>query len=199
MGILEVDMLGSAKQIFTEVEYLDIERNAEVKSEYHKGSIFAMSGASRNHNLIVTNTIAELRNFLKETFCEVYPSDMKVKIEKHNLYTYPDITIICDKPIFLDNRKDVILNPVLLIEVLSNSTEAYDRGKKFRFYRDIPTLREYILVSQNDRKIEKFVLNNTYFWSFMDTKEDDKFIFLDTIQMKLSLDEVYNKVVFENE
>src|SRR2546427_2666626 len=127
----------------TEAEYLRLERQAELKSEYFQGEIFAMAGGSRAHSLIATNLLRELSGRLKASDCIVYNADLRVKVEATGLLTYPDISVVCGTQRFLDEQEDTLLNPTLVVEVLSDSTEAYDCGKKLEHYRQIPTCREY--------------------------------------------------------
>ncbi len=178
----------------TEEEYLEFERNSEIKHEYFEGKIFATSGASEAHNLIVTNLIAILGLHLKKKPCRVYPSYMRLKIEKTRLYTYPDVMIVCGQDKFDDEHKDMLLNPDVIIEVLSDSTESYDRGKKFENYRKIGSLKEYVLISQNTPKIEKFVRAENYRWIFSATDENITDMPLESVGCMLNLDEVYDKV-----
>jgi len=135
-------MLPQPIPYLSEEEYLEFERNSEIKHEYFDGEIFAMSGASEAHNLIVANVIGELGSQLKKKPCRVYPSHMRVKIESTKFYTYPDVMIVCEKENFADDKEDMQLNPDVIIEVLSDSTESYDRGKKFSHYRQIASLKE---------------------------------------------------------
>src|SRR5437868_8492820 len=141
-------MSSQPKTLLTPEEYLAIERKAEYRSEYLNGEMFAMTGASRKHNLIALNIAGELRQQLKSKPCEAYVNDMRVRIPATDLYTYPDVTVVCGDPEFEDAFIDTLLNPTLLIEVLSESTESYDRGKKFGYYRTIQSLAEYLLVAQ---------------------------------------------------
>jgi Uma2 family endonuclease len=177
-----------------EEEYLEFERNSEIKHEYFDGEIFAMSGASRKHNLIVSNVISSLMSQLKKR-CRVYPSDMRVKIETTKLYTYPDVMIVCGQDKFADKKEDILLNPDVIIEVLSDSTENYDRGKKFENYRKIGSLKEYVLISQHTRKIEKFLKTEHRRWIWDETDEEHKEIILESVGCALNLDEVYDKVL----
>jgi len=133
----------------TEEQYLEIERAAESKSEYFQGEMFAMGGAGAAHNRLVWNLIAELGPRLRSGPCQGYPSDMRVRVSATGLYTYPDVVVVCGEPRFLDDRRDTLLNPSLIVEVLSPSTEAYDRGRKFEHYRSIPSLTEYLLVASD--------------------------------------------------
>ncbi len=176
-------------------KYLEIERAAEYKSEYFNGEMFALAGAKRNHNLIALNTGSELRMQLKGRPCQVYPSDMRVKVPETGLYTYPDVVVVCGEPQFEDKVTDTLLNPVVIIEVLSESTEGYDRGKKFEHYRHIPSLQEYVLISQDRCKIEKFLKQKE--WTLFEESSLESAMELPSIQCSLKLSEVYDKVVFE--
>lgn len=182
-----------ARKTFTESEYLELERNADFKSEYYNGETFAMAGASLIHNKIVSNLIFLFNQFLKDKPCDVYPSDLRLQVEKSGLYTYPDITIVCGKTELLDNKFDTLKNPTILIEVLSDSTEKYDRGQKFSFYREIPSLKEYILVSSKTMKIEKFKRLEDGNYLYIESNEHQPFP-IDSIDMNLNLEDVYNKI-----
>jgi len=182
-----------ARKTFTESEYLELERNADFKSEYYNGEIFAMAGATLIHNKIVSNLIFLFNQFLKDKPCDVYPSDLRLQVEKSGLYTYPDITIVCGKTELLDNKFDTLKNPTVLIEVLSDSTEKYDRGQKFSFYREIPSLKEYILVSSKTMKIEKFKRLEDGNYLYIESNEHQPFP-IDSIKMNLNLEDVYNKI-----
>src|SRR3989442_15220798 len=138
-------------------EYLRLERQAAYKSEYVHGQIFAMGGASRKHNLVGGNIFGELRQQLKGRLCEAYMSDMRVKVTATGLYTYPDVVVVCGEPKFEDENVDTLINPTLIAEVLSDSTEAYDRGAKFGHYRKVDSLTEYLLVAQKEPRIEQYV------------------------------------------
>lgn len=140
----------------SEADYLRLERAAQFKSQFYDGEMFAMSGGTRWHSLITGNLIRELGTALKKQKCLVYDSNMRVKVEATGLYTYPDVVVAGNDQRFLDGVMDTLLNPSLLIEVLSESTEAYDRGKKFIHYRRIPSLNEYLLVSQTEPVVEQF-------------------------------------------
>lgn len=182
------------EHILTPEKYLAVERQAECKSEYFAGEMFAMAGASRQHNLIVSNLIRILGNQLLEHNCNVYPSDMRVKISKIDKYTYPDIVVACGEEEFEDNESDTLLNPVVIIEVLSESTEAYDRGKKFEHYQYLESLAEYVLVAQESYSIERYVRQNDETWSYRGFHSVDDVVPLRTIHCQLSLQDVYAKV-----
>lgn len=133
----------------TEAEYLAFERASETKHEYIDGHVYAMAGASRTHNLIYTNTVAALHPQLRQTPREIYQGVMRVKVQFGDLYSYPEVTIVCDKPQFADSKQDMLLNPVILVEVLSPTTANYDRGRKFQQYRQLESIQEYLLIEQD--------------------------------------------------
>ncbi|GAK59789.1 hypothetical protein U27_06774 [Candidatus Vecturithrix granuli] len=192
-------MYPQPKTYVTPEEYLAIERQAEYKSEYWNGEMFAMAGASERHVLITTNTAGELRTQLKSRPCRVYSIDLRVKVRSTGLYTYPDIVVICEKPVFDDKQQDTLLNPIVLIEVLSPSTEAYDRGEKFSHYRTIESLSDYLLISQTRPRIEHFIRQPHEQWIFSDCHDMDGAIAIASIGCTLALAEVYDKVEFEKE
>ena len=192
-------MSANPKTKLTPEEYLKFERNSEERHEYFDGEIFAMSGAKRNHNVIAWNIGGELRQKLKGKNCEAYPADMRVFVPKTGLYTYPDIVVICGEPKFKDNVFDTLLNPILLIEVLSETTESYDRGKKFQHYRSIETLQEYVLVAQDEARIEKYVKTGDGFWLLSEAVGLESEIEFASIECRIALREVYDKVNFEDE
>ncbi len=189
--------LPAAKQISIE-EYLLLEETAEEKHEYYLGEVFAMAGGTIAHNQIVSNTIAELNFFLRGKNCQVFPSDLKVHIEANSLFTYPDLSIVCGEPERWKNRNDVITNPVVLIEVLSKKTENYDRGQKFKLYRDIPALKEYILISSREILIEKYTRLSTYFWNFREINNPDEVLQIESIAFTCPIKELYRNVSFQN-
>ncbi len=178
----------------TEEEYLEFERNSDIRHEYFDGEIFAMSGGSEAHNLIVANVVITLGNQLKKKPCRVYPSDMRLKIDKTRLYTYPDVMIVCGERKFDDQYKDMLLNPDVIIEVLSDSTENYDRGKKFEHYQKIESLKEYVLIHQNIRKIERFLKTEHCRWIWDETDDEHIEITLESVGCTLNIDDVYDKI-----
>ena len=177
-------------------EYLNREKDAEFRSEYFRGEMFAMAGASANHNLIVLNAGASLREQLKKKPCRVYPSDLRLRIETTSLYTYPDLSVVCGEPKLETNGVDVLLNPVVLVEVLSDSTEAYDRGKKFEHYRTIPSLKHYVLIAQDRHSIDCFSRKPDGSWVLTSCQALDEKVELEAIDSQLAAAEVYDKVVF---
>lgn len=183
----------------TETDYLALDRESEIKHEFIDGEIYAMRGASRNHNLIVVSTIATLYNQLRDKSCETYPSDMKVRTPSTRSYTYPDITVVCDEPQFDDDQRDILLNPTLIIEVLSPNTERYDRGKKFQRYRELKSLQEYILIAQDSPHIERFVHQKDGFWQFSEADGLEASLDLTSIGCKLALTDVYEQITFDSD
>lgn len=176
-------------------QYLEAERRAETKSEYLNGQIFAMTGASRAHNLVVTNLVGELRTQLRGRPCEVYPSDMRVRVTETGLYTYPDVTVVCGEPRLEDEHADTLLNPTLLIEVLSESTQRYDRGRKAEHYRRIPSLEEYLLVDQTEPRVERYRRRGEREWLLTEVSGLGERIELDSIDGALALRDVYERVL----
>ncbi len=184
------------KHYITPEEYLHCERKADFRSEYFQGEMFAMASASANHNLIVLHTGASLRDQLKKRPCRVYPSDLKLRIEATGLYTYPDVSIVCGEPQLESNHGDVLLNPIVLVEVLSDSTEAYDRGKKFQHYRTIPSLKHYVLIAQDRHSIDCFTRTSDESWLLTSCQSFEEKVELSAIECELAASEVYDKVAF---
>jgi Uma2 family endonuclease len=176
-------------------EYLERERLAEY-SEFYRGETFAMVGGTPRHSLIKSNALGEILFRLKGRLCTAYNSDLRILIAATGLYTYPDISVIRGELQFDDAKRDTVLNPTLIVEVLSDSTEAYDRGKKFEHYRKIPTFREYILVSQDSPKLERFTRNPDDTWTLTVVTGLDQSLDLVTIGVTLPLAEVYDKLDF---
>ncbi|QDU91581.1 hypothetical protein Pla175_50110 [Pirellulimonas nuda] len=188
------------KTSLSPTQYLELERAAvDCKHEFYRGEMFAMGGASRQHNRATVNLTGLIHAALRQSQCEVLGSDMRVKIDATGLYTYPDLTITCEKPEFEDQHLDTLLNPQVIFEVLSKSTEAYDRGKKFGHYRSLPSLKEYFLVSQDRPQIDRFSLGEGGVWQLNDASGLDASITVGSIDLVLPLREVYARVEFEAE
>jgi Uma2 family endonuclease len=177
-------------------EYLARERAATYRSEYFDGETFAMAGGSPQHSLIKVNVTGELRARLKGARCTAYDSDLRVLVSRTGLYTYPDASVICGPLEFEDEHRDTVLNPTVVVEVLSESTEAYDRGKKFGHYRQVPTLREYLLVSQEEPRIERFFRNDDGTWTLTEAAGLEATLRLPSLGIEIALREVYDKVEF---
>jgi Uma2 family endonuclease len=178
-------------------EYLRLERQAEYKSEYVNGEIFAMTGASRKHNLVAGNTFGELRQQLKGRQCQAYVSDMRVKVTATGLYTYPDVVVVCGEPRFEDGYVDTLLNPTLLVEVLSPSTERYDRIAKSSYYRTLESLAEHLLVAQDEVRLEQYVKQPNGQWLLFECTSLDNVVELASIGCSLNLRDVYDKVLLD--
>ena len=185
------------KDKFSIEEYLEMENAADEKHEYYKGEIFAMSGAKVPHNRISTNLLVALAIKLKGKSCEPFGSDSRIHIEANTLFTYPDISIICGEVMTLNNDDYNVLNPTVIVEVLSKSTKNYDRGEKFKLYRDIPTLREYILVDSKGIHIEVFRLNDNGHWELEEYKSLDDNVLIKAINETIALTEIYEGVEIE--
>ncbi len=184
------------KTYLTPEEYLEIERKAEYKNEYFNGETFALAGTSKEHNIIAGNLITELKSQLRGKPCEVFFSELRVKVPSANLYTYPDIIVVCGEQKFEDKKFDTLLNPTLIIEILSESTETYDRGKKFENYLQFESLQEYLLVSQKYIRIEKYLRQDKGKWLFSEERDSEKVVELPSIKCSLSLKEVYRNIKF---
>ena len=182
---------------YTAAEYLELERQAEYKSEFVDGEIFALAGATRAHNLIALNCGAELRQQLKSKPCETYASDMRVQLAESRRYTYPDVVVVCGEADFTNGKRDTLTNPTLTIEVLSPSTEGYDRGEKFEHYRKLTSLQTYVLISQDRPFLELFERQENGYWRLSERKGLDSSLPLPSIGCELQLAEVYDRIDFE--
>jgi len=182
------------KNKLTEAEYLALERVAEFKSEFYNGEMFAMAGASRQHNELKENLSIEIGGRLKGGPCRTYSSDMRVRVKQTGLYTYPDLLIVCGKPEFDPKNDDVLLNPQVIIEILSKSTESYDRGKKFQHYQRLPSLREYVLVSQERMVVERFVRQPDGDWLLTTFEGPAARLALVTVGVQVPLEDIYRGV-----
>jgi Uma2 family endonuclease len=188
-------MTALPKQTYTPEEYLALERKADYRSEYINGEIYAMAGASREHNLIALNLASEIRAQLRQKPCETYVADMRVRVEATNLYTYPDIVVVCGEPAFAEDKFDTLTNPTVLIEILSYSTASYDRVSKFHHFRRLPSLQEYILVHQEKAAIEHYVLEENK-WTLVDIFGLDSKLSLSSINCEIGLQDIYERVEF---
>lgn len=187
-------MSSQVKIYYTPNEYLALERQAEHKSEYFNGEIFAMTGASRRHNLVAGNVFAALHLQLRKRPCEIYPNDMRVKASPTGLYTYPDVVVVCGEPLFDDEQRDTLLNPTVLVEVLSKSTASYDRGEKFEHYRKLASLLEYLVIAQNKYHVEHYVRQQDNQWLLAETDDIQQTVHLSSIECDLALADIYDKV-----
>jgi Uma2 family endonuclease len=189
--------MASAQRItrYTPEQYLAMERKADFKSEYDGGFITAMAGASRQHNLIAGNMHSEMRSQLKARPCEVYIGDMRLCVGPTGLYTNPDVMVACGETQFQVDDVDTLLNPTVIVEVLSESTESYDRGRKFGHYRRLPSLREYVLVAQDEIRVERYTCRGDD-WVLTELTRLDDTLRLTSIDCEVALREIYAKVTF---
>ncbi len=182
------------KTHITEAEYLAFERNSETKHEFVDGEVFAMTGASRAHNLIGTNLTRIIGTQLRGKGCEIYASDMRVKVDKK--YVYPDVTVVCGEAQFADKEFDNLLNPTVIFEILSNTTESYDRGTKSENYRKLKSLQEYVLVAQHKPHVERYLRQADGTWNLKEANGLEGRLELTAIGCTLHLAEVYEQVTF---
>jgi Uma2 family endonuclease len=192
-------MAAVLKPHVTAADYLAAERTGKTKHEYLAGQVYAMAGASERHNLVAMNTGASLHAQLRRRSCNVYPSDMRVKTRAMGLYTYPDLSVVCGTPQFEDERRDTLLNPTLIVEVLSPTTENYDRGRKFQHYRTMPSLVEYVIIAQDVMHVEHYARQPDGRWLLTEADGAAGAIQLAAIGCELALADVYEKVEFEDE
>jgi Uma2 family endonuclease len=183
-----------AKKLFySKEEYLEMETAAEYKSEYYNGEVFAMSGGSYKHSVICVNLIWGIRESVANKDCTAFESNMKLDIPKFNLFVYPDVMAVCGDIEFFENRTDTIRNPILVIEVASPGTQSFDRIQKFAYYRSVPSVKEYVLVSQDEPLIETYYKQNEKIWIYTVARGFEDTITFRTIECELELREIYRK------
>lgn len=182
------------KKYFTMAEYLEVEKEASEKHEYYRGELFAMSGAGPKHNIIFRNLFRELAFTLKGKPCQPYGSDQRVHIPENGLFTYPDISIICGNIDTSVEDDDSIIHPAVIIEILSPSTRDYDRGSKFKLYRAIPTLKEYIMVDSESISVETFRLNEDKTWQIEEYEQAGQSLYIRSLGFSIPLTEIYDGV-----
>lgn len=176
-------------------QYLQLERASQTRNEFFAGEIFAMTGASRTHNLIAGNLFSGIHSQLRGRSCEVYMADMRIKVAASGLYTYPDVVATCEQPKFEDDVLDTLLNPQVIVEV----TKSYDRGKKFEHYRRLPSLQHYILVAQNRCHIEKYTRTTDGQWLLWETSQPSDTLHIESIDCSLIVSDIYERVSFADE
>ena len=184
------------KKKLTPQEYLVIERAADFKSEFFDGEMFAMAGTSKEHSIITVNLTGEFYAALRGKVCQPFSSDLRVKVSASGLYTYPDLTIVCGPVDVEDEQADVLLNPTLIIEVLSPGTERYDRGKKFDLYRELDSLKEYVLVSQDQYRVEQFLRGNGSEWGYRVAFKEDDIVEFPSVGCSIPIKDIYARVAF---
>lgn len=196
MGLAKV----KSETLYTPEDYLAFEREAKTRHEFFDGEIYAMAGESLSHSRVCVNLSGEVRNKLKGKPCEALSPNMKVRTSSASLFAYPDLTVVCGEPQFHDTKKDVLINPQAIFEVLSPSTETYDRTTKFQKYRlGNSTLTDYFLISQDKPFVEHFMKQADGNWLYRSYSELDETVKIETLDCELSLREIYDRVEFEIE
>ncbi len=185
-----------SKEYISPKDYIDGERISSIKHEYNDGEVFALSGAKMNHNIINVNLASEISIILKNRKCSIFSNDMRVSVSEKLTYTYPDIVIVCGELLFEDNQLDTLKNPAVIIEILSDSSEHYDRVGKFRLYKNNLHIKEYLLVSQKEPFIESYTRTDTDTWAYNTYESFNAVLKIDTIQADIPLSEIYDKIDF---
>ena len=188
--------LQTKKRQYTPEEYLQLEEQAEYKNEYHNGEISPMTGGTTNHNEIAGNFYANLKFGLRQQDYRVYIGDVRLWIPRHRIYTYPDVMVIKGEPIYADQGTTTVTNPILIAEVLSKSTQNYDQGDKFTYYRSIPEMEEYILISQQQYHLMQYAKTSANKWLLSEYEEKNSLIKLNAIAFELELSDIYTGVDF---
>lgn len=184
------------KSFYTPEEYLELEKDATYKSEYYDGEIVPMAGGTTNHNKISLNFCVGFKIAPKKQKYDIYMGDVRLWMERYRFYTYPDIMIIQGEPVYHGNGTSTVTNPLVIAEVLSPSTKDYDRSSKFRFYRSLPSFKEYILIDQDSFYVEKFSKNSENQWLFTAYESEDALLSLSTVDFQISLNDLYEGVNF---
>ena len=187
------------QRYYSPEEYLELEEAAEFRSEYHEGEIIPMTGGTPNRNQIGGNFYAAILAAFRGQPYRVFMSDLRLWIPQTRLFTYPDVMIVSGELEYVEGRRDTITNPVAIAEVLSDSTEDYDRGKKFKLYRSIPSLREYILIAQSEMQVEQFSKTDDNKWILSEYEGENAVLALTSLSFQIALPDIYDKVKFESE
>lgn len=190
-------VLQTEKRHYTPEEYLELEENAEYKNEYRNGEIIPMTGGTTNHNKIALNFCRKFPLNVQGQNYDIYMGDVKLSIPRYRIYTYPDIIVIKGEPIYEGTGKIIVTNPLLIVEVLSNSTKNYDKTDKFKYYRSIPEFQEYIMIDQYSFAVEQFTKRTAGQWIFQEYEGEDAILKLDSIDLEISLRDIYERVNFE--
>jgi len=192
-------LVQSQKKIYSPDEYRELEENAEFRNEYRDGEIVQMSGGSINHSRIIRNLSRVLGNLLEGQPYELFHNDLRLWIPRYRRGTYPDVMVIEGEPVFTEGRNDEILNPMLIVEVLSKSTKDFDREDKFRFYRSIPEFFEYVLVNQSEFLVAQYIKTEPNEWLFREYEGETATVSFASLGVQMSMSEIYAKVVFETQ
>ncbi|MBD2777106.1 Uma2 family endonuclease [Iningainema tapete] len=190
-------MVTTQQRYYTPEEYLELEETADYKSEYIDGQIIPMAGGTTNHNKIALNLSTGLNSTFRQQDYEVFMTDVRLWMPKKRIYTYPDVMVVAGEAEYLNNRTDIIVNPQVIVEVLSKSTQGYDREDKFEAYRTIDTFQEYLLIDQTRIRVEQYSKKGKKQWSLYEYDEEDQAITLTSVPFEISLQDLYNKVKFE--
>ncbi|MDJ0580246.1 Uma2 family endonuclease [Crocosphaera sp.] len=191
--------IASEKQIYTPEEYLQLEEKSTEKHEYRNGEIVLMTGGTTNHNRLVLEFCTYLNFALREQNAEVFAGDVRLWIPDYREYTYPDIMVVQGQPVYQSPGTTTITNPTIIVEVLSKSTQARDRGDKFRFYRSVPEFKEYILIDQYTVLVEHFVKTSDHQWMLTEYEAKEANLSLNSVNFEISLEELYKRVNFDEE
>jgi Uma2 family endonuclease len=191
---MEAIMTLLTKKFYTPAEYFKFEEQSETKHEYRDGRIVPMAGASSNHILVASNVLSALDQRLQHTPCLIYTNDMRVLVKPQNIYTYPDVTVVCDKPEFVKGRNDTISNPTVIVEVLSPSTRAYDRGRKSDLYRALKSLQAYILIEPDYAHIDYYWRQADGSWELTEHNQLNQTLTIQALRVTIPLTKIYNKV-----
>lgn len=191
-------MIHPAKKVITPEEYLALEEKADHKSEYYNGEMFALAGGSVNHNQITFNVAKAFDRLPTHKPCRVFSNDVRLRTQKSGLYTYPDVMVICGRIEFVPGRDDTLTNPILIVEVWSDSTKAYDRGEKFAMYRQIPTLQEYVMIDQTQPYVEHY-RRDGHFWVLETLEKADAILTLPSLECEIPLAVMYEKVEWQSQ
>lgn len=183
----------------TPEEYLERERQAETRSEYIRGEIFAMAGASIRQATIISNLVVEIGAQLRTSKCSVFSTDLRLAVNPAGMYTYPDVMVICGDPVTIDTHRDTIANPVLIIEVLSDSTKNYDRGQKFQYYRSLSSLKEYVTVAQDEIHLERHIRGTAGEWILTEFDKLEDRLEFQSINVSLVLSDIYRRIDFTSQ
>jgi Uma2 family endonuclease len=192
-------LVQNKEKFYSPDEYRELEENAEFRNEYRDGEIVQMTGGSINHSRIIRNLSRVLGNLLEGQPYELFHNDLRLWIPRYRRGTYPDVMVIQGEPVFNEGRSDEILNPMLIVEVLSKSTNNFDKEDKFRFYRSIPELREYVLVSQYEFLVEQYIKTESNEWLFREYEGETATVSFASVGVQMSMSEIYVKVVFETQ
>lgn len=190
-------VLQTEKRHYTPEEYLELEEQAEYKNEYRDGEIIPMTGGTTNHNKIAGNFYKQFPTTIEGQDYEIYIGDVKLSIPQYRIYTYPDVMVVKGKPVYEGNSKTIITNPLLVVEVLSNSTKNHDKTDKFKYYRSIPSFQEYIMIDQYTFTVEQYIKQTEGQWLFKEYQGEDTVLTLDSVNFQVSLREIYERIDFE--